>query len=321
MKTVDTETSPHSLLLPKAQIMTDYITVKNLSRRTKIKIKFKELLSSLHLKGFPLPQKIKNKVKVFQQIQNSEKIFKGKKIVKCPETHLSWLHPMPSDQDLKSYYQGLFWDNKAVSYEIIGKNLDENCRATHQIKMITNTVPDLKHRIKKTLEFGAGHGEISYLMARLPNIQVNLLEPDKKFCNAHKEKGVVHSIFSNLNEVTSGYDLITASHSLEHVTNIHNVLSKFHDILNDEGLLFIEVPNCNESYFLNYKTDIPHTYFFNSQSISKLAKQHYFKVLSIHEIYQGKVLEKDEKLDPLKCADGGELRVLLEKIFVPNPIC
>ena len=64
----------------------------------------------------------------------------------------------------------------------------------------------------------------------------------------------------NLQETNLKFDLIYASHSLEHVHNINSTLKIFNDISNNDTIFFFEVPNCFSKQQI--KIQPPHTYYF-----------------------------------------------------------
>jgi hypothetical protein len=70
---------------------------------------------------------------------------------------------------------------------------------------------------------------------------------------------------------------------LEHVSDVHGVLGKIRRLLKREGLLFIEVPNCNDEYYSLDTGDIPHIHFFTKESLCGLLDQHGFKTLTVDE--------------------------------------
>lgn len=165
------------------------------------------------------------------------------------------------------------------------------------------------------LEIGAGHAGISYFIHSLfPEI----LEPDESFRKAHKDLGIFKEAFKDLNEINKTYDLILSSHSLEHVSNIMDDIGIIAKILKPNGYFFLEVPNANDIYFKSYRTDILHTYFFNIESIQRLAEYFNLKVLDIgtfgpnnKEYLESTGFSIEEK--NVRNEDGGNLRCLLQK--------
>jgi len=147
---------------------------------------------------------------------------------------------------------------------------------------------------------------------------ISILQPDESFRNAHKDIGICNDIFEDLNEVDKKFDLVLSSHSLEHVSNVMEDMRIIANILRPNGYFFLEVPNANDIYFKYYRTDIPHTYFFNKESIQGLAEHFNLKVLDIGEFGPSKeefmaknhftIEEKN-----IRKVNGGNLRCLLQK--------
>ena len=64
-------------------------------------------------------------------------------------------------------------------------------------------------------------------------------------------------------------------------------------ILKTEGFIYIEVPNCNENYFLNRVTDsLGHLYFFNKTSL-----EHIFNTNGFEVIQSGSIGQRIKKLN------------------------
>ena len=64
------------------------------------------------------------------------------------------------------------------------------------------------------------------------------------------------------------FDLITTTHSLEHLSDINSIFTKFKEILNKDGHIFFEVPNCTKEYFDGRAYDSPHLLFLQ-QKVSR----------------------------------------------------
>lgn len=105
---------------------------------------------------------------------------------------------------------------------------------------------------KRLLDIGAGKGEF-VKEAITKGFNAIGVEPSPKFCKYGNDKlGVtLHQGFLNEIDILKSetYDIITLNHVLEHVEEPNSLLSSFHDYLNKDGVIFIEVPNC-DSYFL-----------------------------------------------------------------------
>jgi SAM-dependent methyltransferase len=85
------------------------------------------------------------------------------------------------------------------------------------------------------LNFGSGHGGMSYLLvaAGFEVTNVDLFDA-----------GVPEAVHvQSLNEVERTFALIYASHSIEHVTDIRKTMHQIISRLEPGGYLFVEVPN------------------------------------------------------------------------------
>jgi len=302
-------------------IIKNYIdnSTDSLMRKLKDLIK-KSFLAFLYKQKISLGRYFGRRIAEHQKVFESEIIFNKKKIVRCPNCQLTWLHPMPSSQDLTNYYDKAFWDNKNAKFVISAVNPNEKNRAYYQYEFMANYI-NFPQQINDVLEFGAGHAGISYFINNIhPKISISVVEPDDAFCNAHSRLGVCKEVLKELSEVKQTYDLVTSSHSLEHVSNIIDTMEAMAKIVRPNGYLFLEVPNANEIYFKYYKNDKPHTYFFNMETICNIAASFQFKILDIGEFGPNKKEFMDnnsftieELRNNVRKENGGNLRCLLQK--------
>lgn len=101
---------------------------------------------------------------------------------------------------------------------------------------------------KKVLNLGLGNALTSKVVANLCRSQVTV-EGSKKiielFSFPNKKTSIKESLFEDFNS-NEKFDVILANHVLEHVKNPVDLMKiKFHEWLNDDGLVFITVPNAH----------------------------------------------------------------------------
>ena len=100
------------------------------------------------------------------------------------------------------------------------------------------------------LDVGAGKGEFM-LTAAMMGWEVDGVEPSADFCRYAKEThrlDIHHGVLGEVPEIDNRlYDAVTLNHVLEHVDDPHDLLKKAANRLKPEGVLFIEVPNCESS--------------------------------------------------------------------------
>jgi len=105
---------------------------------------------------------------------------------------------------------------------------------------------------RKLLDVGAGKGEF-VKEANQSGFKAVGVEPSPKFCKYGRKQFGVTMYEGQLNQVEElkkeKFDIITLNHVLEHIDAPNKLIKSFHEYLTEDGLLFLEVPNC-DSYFL-----------------------------------------------------------------------
>jgi 2-polyprenyl-3-methyl-5-hydroxy-6-metoxy-1,4-benzoquinol methylase len=134
---------------------------------------------------------------------------------------------------------------------------------------------------KTLLDFGCGTAGFLE-RAKLLAIEVSGIELEKALQTSFQEREL--NVFSNLQlaqEDRRKWDVITAFHIVEHLSDPRKTLSNLSTLLNKEGQMIIEVPSANDVLltlynnqpFQNFTYWSQHLYFFNSQTLSDLIKQ------------------------------------------------
>jgi len=102
------------------------------------------------------------------------------------------------------------------------------------------------------LDVGAGKGEF-LAQAIKEGWEVQGVEPSPNFCAYVRDRFhiEVHAGYlgDSLPIPEHGFDVITLNHVLEHVDQPHSLLNLLPRYLKNDGVVFMEVPNC-DSYFL-----------------------------------------------------------------------
>jgi 2-polyprenyl-3-methyl-5-hydroxy-6-metoxy-1,4-benzoquinol methylase len=76
------------------------------------------------------------------------------------------------------------------------------------------------------------------------------------------------------------FDLIYSSHSLEHVQDVGQTLSRFSMMVKKGGHVFIEVPNIANKTVLEMSHHAPHTYNFSQKSLCKAMLLYGFETIA-----------------------------------------
>lgn len=168
---------------------------------------------------------------------------------------------------------GDLWKNYFINY-------------TDKIKNIINN--------KTVLEVGCPSGKIlkninnfnKYILVD-PNINHHILNFNIENYNFENKKNIIliNKFFDNNFKFNEKIDIIINSHFFEHLYEPIIFLNKCFEILNDNGELFIGVPNMetikNEYRGLFFGLSFEHTYFINEKNMKYLMESNGFEIINI----------------------------------------
>ncbi|WP_321469655.1 class I SAM-dependent methyltransferase [Halarcobacter sp.] len=142
---------------------------------------------------------------------------------------------------------------------------------------------------KEILDFGSGNGGFLKQAQTLAK-DVCGVELEKAVKPYYEEENI--KLYSNLDECTKQFDIITSFHVIEHIKEPLEILEKLKEKLKENGKLIIEVPNANDALLTIYESEgfsnftywSCHLYLYTQHTLSMLAKQAGFKVEFIKHI-------------------------------------
>ena len=179
---------------------------------------------------------------------------------------------LPVPENLDQYYLS----EDYISHTDSKKGLFE--KAYHFIKrfMLKKKLQLISSRVHQgsLLDIGAGTGDF-LKQAKNEGWKVTGIEPSPDARKKASEKGIM--LFQNLDAVnTQKFDAITMWHVLEHVPDLQHQIEWLKNHLNENGVLFVAVPNFNSLDAKHYKNfwaawDVPrHLHHFSAKSIKTL---------------------------------------------------
>ena len=207
-------------------------------------------------------------------------------IVTCDNCSFRFTNPIPKEEDIGEYYKSENYISHTRTKKGLINRLYHVVRAftlQQKFKLIHSYATD-----PSLLDIGCGTGDF-LKFANNRSWKVMGLEPDedaRTYCEKEQQLEVqapqmLHQIESNR------FNIITLWHVLEHVYHLKKDVEKIKDILQDDGTLFVAVPNCSsydaekyEEYWAAY--DLPiHLYHFKPANIKQLFESVGMEVIKI----------------------------------------
>lgn len=133
------------------------------------------------------------------------------------------------------------------------------------------------------LDYGCGTGSFLEYMQK-HNWQIAGVEPSEA-ANRKAHQIVKTEIYREFQQVNNKFDIITLWHVLEHVHNLNEKLIEIKDHLENDGILFVAVPNLKSQDAKKYGAfwaglDVPrHLWHFSNTTMKTLLEKNGFKLI------------------------------------------
>jgi len=213
-------------------------------------------------------------------------------IYHCSNCQVRFTQNAPSEGSIGEYYKSEnYISHSDTSKGIINRLYQtvRNISLNQKRKLIEKTTGLQKGNL---LDVGSGTGYFAASMKKT-GWQVTGLEPDE---GARKVAADIHSlkllpVTELFNLPPNSFDAITLWHVLEHVHDVKKYVSAFKKLLNDNGKIFIAVPNYTsydaKSYGSNWAAyDVPrHLYHFTPQTMQWLMKHQGLKMVDMKPMW------------------------------------
>ena len=220
---------------------------------------------------------------------------------KCDECSLLRHEFMLSDEQLAEYYSKSYrndyqWVNSGPTAKHIKKRVFEAKARLNKLQ------PYLK-KCPKVLDFGCGSGEFIDLM-RDSGALASGFEPGNLYASyARDQKGLdVQNCGWDNYECKEKFDFVTAFHVFEHLTHPLKAFKKAISWLNQDGLIYIEVPNMANSLKLKGfgSLHMAHTVGFGRYSLELLGAFSGMVPLEVFDEYDIGIIFKKGQPRPLE---------------------
>lgn len=198
-------------------------------------------------------------------------------ILQC--NHCSFLLTNPIPDNLGKYYESASYISHSNNTATVTDALYRIAR-TITLKWKTNLIAYYNQLPAKTLlDYGCGTGSF-IAHAKKYGWKINGIEPAAQ-PRAAAAVLTQTPIASSIQELpTASYSVITLWHVIEHVEQLHETMTALTSRLEENGTIFIAVPNHNSADALKYREywaayDTPrHLWHFSKSAMFELMKQH-----------------------------------------------
>jgi len=193
----------------------------------------------------------------------------------CKNDGLVFLNPRWSKEQYNYFYENIY-DN----YYRNQNNPEESNLFSEKIIKRLNQIHNFSP--KSILDVGAGMGHIlKNVSDNFSSIKIrHAIEPSIKCKESLSKFAKVKTIASNIDEDSiknkfNFYDLIILRHSLEHFLDPKEVILKLKNLLSENGILYVAVPNMMKptGSLKYYWFRAVHTFYFNETTFLRLFNQ------------------------------------------------
>ncbi len=164
--------------------------------------------------------------------------------IACAECGLIRTDPMPTEAELIAYYARDYRRDYQFAYGKTPPRAHLKRTAREAEARMAFVAPTLRPG-SRILDFGSGSGAFLSL-AKQNGHQVMGIEPGEDFATYARDKHGVEVIIAPWQEAKLAdgqFDVITASHVLEHLREPVSALRQLAQWLSDDGVLYVAVPN------------------------------------------------------------------------------
>ncbi|TMU55074.1 class I SAM-dependent methyltransferase [Flagellimonas algicola] len=201
------------------------------------------------------------------------------------DSKLDMLVTQPQPENLFRYYESEAYISHTDAKTSFVDRLYQFVKGFN-LKNKVQVIENQDINVGKLLDFGAGTGDF-LTVAKKSGFEVSGIEPNQKARDRAKQKGIeLSDSLANLND--RKYGVITLWHVLEHLPNLDGQLVELKELLQEDGLLVVAVPNYRSFDAKHYKShwaayDVPrHLWHFSRTSISKLFERHQMEVVKTY---------------------------------------
>jgi len=227
-----------------------------------------------------------NKTFIYRQNFNNKEIslVENYDVVVCVNCGFVYADNIPSQSDFSDYYASLSKYEFNYNNGVVSKD-----HLNHFTKIVNFLAPYLTDPKLKILDIGCSTGGLLSLLNKSGYTNLFGIDPSEVCVETTKRLYNIKAFSCDILNFDSKekFDLIILSAVLEHLVDLDNSLRKIRSLLNDQGLLFIEVPDVERfdlfisAPFQQFSTE--HINYFSRYSITNLLSKFSFQTLELQQ--------------------------------------
>lgn len=212
-------------------------------------------------------------------------------LVRCEDCDFLFTQNFPDQSIIGSYYESTDYISHSDTHKGIVNNLYHQVRKSMINRKATILRNALKYnkidiRSPRLLDIGTGTGYFSYSMQE-KGWKVTATEANEtaRLFALKKFNFNILPIQSLADFKPKSFEVITLWHVLEHIQDLHQTVDRLKELLIDDGVLILALPNHSSKDAQHYKDawaayDAPrHLWHFKPDTLRQLANQHGFEVV------------------------------------------
>jgi 2-polyprenyl-3-methyl-5-hydroxy-6-metoxy-1,4-benzoquinol methylase len=167
-------------------------------------------------------------------------------LVECNACGFIFYNTNINQEILDEYYtnQSKYESKDVVSVGAGGITELDKVRLIDTAKIISDYVPDYNLSI---LDVGCASGGLIDSLSGMGYVNLTGLDPSsiciERVAKMHKCKTILGSILDTSLVIGNKFDVIILTHVLEHILDVKKLLIKLYDLLNENGIIYIECPD------------------------------------------------------------------------------
>ena len=213
-------------------------------------------------------------------LETRDFLVSGERFSICKDPSLDLLRTYPIPEDLEPYYKSEEYLSHKDSASGLLATLYRWVKR-YSISRKLRLIDRYAGNTKSILDIGAGTGDL-LAAAQQKGYRIGGVEPNLQAREQALKKGI--NLKSDTNDLGK-FQIISLWHVLEHLRNPEEQIKKIKDSLEDNGTVFIAVPNFNsfdakyyQEFWAGY--DVPrHVWHFSRSAIQKLFEDHQMRLI------------------------------------------